>query len=363
MSSPEAGPTPGSTVPALTEEPRAPKTSRQSDVRTRLSWIKPSRISAVFLWIGLMIIFSIWIPGIFLTVSTLKLVLYQQAVTALAAIGVTIALAAGVFDLSFASAIGLCGMLSAILISKDGLGVDAAIVVALACGLAIGLVNAFLITVLKIQSIIATLGVSSILAGLVIAVSGNEDVVVLNQGFSNLGTTTIAGVALSFWIMLVLAVVAWLVLERTPVGRYLYATGLNEEVSRLSGIRTMLFISAAAVVCALAAALAGVLATARVGAGDPTLGPEYLLPAYAAAFLGSTQIRPGYFNIWGTVLAVYVLATGVEGLDLAGAPSWMPAAFDGVALLLAVGFGALRAQLSQLVLIGRRSSVPAAVDD
>lgn len=350
----------GSEIAVADAPTTSPAAGRPGTAR-RLAWLRPSRFSAVFLWIALMIIFAVWVPETFLTMSTFKLVLYQQAVTALAAIGVTVALAAGVFDLSFASAIGLCGMLAALLISKDGFEVGPAIAVALVCALAIGLVNALLITVLKIQSIIATLGVSSILSGLVIAISGNQDVVVLNQAFSDLGTATVGGIALSFWIMLVLAVVAWLVLERTPVGRYVYAIGLNEEVARLSGIRTMVYVGAAAVVCALTAGLAGVLATARVGAGDPSLGPEYLLTAYAAVFLGSTQIRPGYFNVWGTVLAVYVLATGVQGLHLAGAPTWMPAVFDGVALLLAVGSGALRDALRPLLASARRRSRPVAV--
>jgi len=93
----------------------------------------------------------------------------------------------------------------------------------------------------------------------------------------------------------------------------------------------------ALVCCGAIAAFSGLLVSSALGTGDPTIGPAYLLPAFSAAFLGSTQFRGGRFNVWGTVLAVYVLATGVKGLQLAGAPIWIPDLFNGVALLLAVG--------------------------
>lgn len=146
---------------------------------------------------------------------------------------------------------------------------------------------------------------------------------------------------LPVYYLLVLAIVIWFVLEHTPVGRRVYATGGGADAARLAGVRTSRVIFAAFVASAVIASLAGVLQTASIGTGDPNIGPSYLLPAFAAAFLGSTQIKPGRFNVWGTVLAVYVLATGVKGLQLAGAPFWLPDLFNGVALLLAVGLSGL----------------------
>jgi len=137
--------------------------------------------------------------------------------------------------------------------------------------------------------------------------------------------------------MLVIAAIVWYVLERTPVGRRVYATGGNIEAARLAGVRVNLVIVGALVACGAIAACAGMLVSANLGTGDPTIGPAYMLPAFSAAFLGSTQFRSGRFNVWGTIVAVYVLATGVKGLQLAGAPIWIPDLFNGAALLLAVG--------------------------
>jgi ribose transport system permease protein len=111
----------------------------------------------------------------------------------------------------------------------------------------------------------------------------------------------------------------------------------NIDAARLAGVRTALVVVLALVACGLIAAFAGALVSSRLATGDPTVGPGYLLPAFAAAFLGSTQFRGGRYNVWGTIVAVYVLATGVKGLQLAGAPVWIPDLFNGVALLLAVG--------------------------
>jgi ribose transport system permease protein len=115
------------------------------------------------------------------------------------------------------------------------------------------------------------------------------------------------------------------------------------------------------VACGLIAALAGILLTSRLGNADPTIGPGYLVPAFTAAFLGSTQFKSGRFNVWGTIVSVYVLATGVKGLQLSGAPVWIPDAFNGASLLVAVGLARFHGldlvrQLRQLFRSGRPRS-------
>jgi ribose transport system permease protein len=137
--------------------------------------------------------------------------------------------------------------------------------------------------------------------------------------------------------MIGVAILVWYLLERTPTGRHVYATGNNVEAARLAGIKTKRVIVGSLIGCGMIAGLGGLLITSTVGAGDPTIGPPYLLPAFTAVFLGSTQFREGRFNILGTVVVVYVLAAGVKGLQLAGAPTWIPDLFNGVALLVAVG--------------------------
>jgi ribose transport system permease protein len=128
----------------------------------------------------------------------------------------------------------------------------------------------------------------------------------------------------------------WYVMEYRQIGRYLYATGSNADAARLAGVRTNRLVAISLLVSATVATLAGVLFVMRIGATSVDAGDPYLLPAFAAAFLGATQFKEGNVNVIGTVVAVYVLATGVQGLELAGAPFWVDGLFNGVALIIAV---------------------------
>lgn len=248
-----------------------------------------------------------------------------------------IPLAAGAFDLAIGAEVGIASIIVAWALSTLGLPIVPAIILALLAGALIGLLSGLLVVKVRIDSFIATLGVSSVLLAGVAWISGGQQIVDLGAGFQEIATTQILGITLPVFVMLAVAAVCWYVLERTPVGRRIYATGGNIDAARLAGVRTSAVILLSLVACGVLAALAGVLVSARISTGDPTVGPSYLLPAFSAAFLGATQFRDGRFNVWGTVLAVYVLAAGIKGLQLAGAPVWIPDLFNGVALLLAVG--------------------------
>jgi ribose transport system permease protein len=210
-------------------------------------------------------------------------------------------------------------------------------VLTLVAGCAIGAVSGALIVRAKIDSFIATLGMSSILLALIAWISGGQQILNLPSSFQSLATNELLGLAYPVWIMLAVGLAVWYALQRTPTGRRLYATGGNINAARLAGVATGRVIVLSLVSCGAIAALAGLLTSAQLAVGDPTVGPGYLLPAYAAAFLGSTQFHGGRYNVWGAVIAVYVLAVGVKGLQLAGAPVWIPDLFNGTALLLAVG--------------------------
>jgi ribose transport system permease protein len=294
-------------------------------------------ISAVYVGIGLFVLFSLWVPSTFLTSTTLKSLLDEQAVTAIVAIGMVIPLAAGAFDLSVGYMLGFGAIMAPWLIGIHGFAIVPAIVLTLLACSAFGALNGTLVTVFGISSFIATLGVSSILSAMINWVSGGEDIIGLPQSFLNIADSTLFGIALPVYYLFALALVTWYVLEHTPWGRYLYATGSNPEAARLAGVPTSRLIFLSLILAALFAGFAGVIETAQIGSGSPSIGPDYLLPVFAGVFLGSTQIRPGHVNVWGTVLAVYILAMGVKGLQLAGAPFWIPDMFNGVALIIAVG--------------------------
>ena len=292
-------------------------------------------ISAVYVWILLVVVFAIWVPDTFLTEGTMKSVLGQNSVTTLAALALVVPLAAGAFDLSVGQVIGGSSVTVAWAIQR-GMSWPVACALGLLVGLAAGLLSASAVR-LGINSFIATLGVSSLVAAYVDWRSGKRQVPIPDQGFRDLFLKDLWGLPRSVYFAIVVAVVLWYALTKRPFGRQLYATGGNTEAARLAGVRTNLMIFVALVTSATLAALAGVMNAGRSGVGSPTVGPSYLIPAFAAAFLGSTQLRRGEFNVWGTVIAVYVLATGVKGLQLAGAESYVTDLFNGCALLLAVG--------------------------
>jgi ribose transport system permease protein len=294
-------------------------------------------ISAIYIAAGLSGFYALWVPGTFLTIPVWKSLLAGGAITALATTGLVLPLAAGVFDLALGSEVGFGAIVFAWLLSARHVPVALAFLLTLAVGAAIGVVSGLLITRARIDSFITTLGMSSILLALIAWVSNGEQILNLGATVQSVAAGQFLGIVYPVWIMLLVGLLAWYVLQCTPVGRRIYATGGNATAARLAGVRTNIVIVGSLTACGAIAALSGSLVSAQLATGDPTIGPAYLLPAFAAAFLGSTQFRGGRYNIWGAVLAVYVLDIGVKGLQLGGAPTWIPDLFNGAALILAVG--------------------------
>jgi ribose transport system permease protein len=301
------------------------------------------QFSGIWLLALVVLVFGIWTPETFLTVDNLHTLLAEQAITVMVAVGLLIPLAAGTYDLSIGAVMGLAVVLVTNLQAIAHMSPLLSIVVTLAISAFIGAINAFIVIVLRVDSFIATLGTSSILAGLIIAVANNFQVVEgISPSFEELGQNTLFGIAYPVYFVFVLGVIVWYLLERTPSGRFLYAFGSNPEATRLAGIRTTRLVAGSLLASATIGGLAGIVLAARIGVGSLEAGPPYLLPAFAAAFLGSTQIKPGRVNVWGTFVAVALLATGVKGLQLVGLPLWVSSVFNGLALIVAVALSATR---------------------
>jgi len=294
-------------------------------------------ISAIYIFIVIFGIFAIVTPSTFLQEGVWRTLLDAQAITVIAAIGVMIPLVTGSFNLAIGAEVGFAGILIAVLQVQLGIPFAVAIPLTLLMGALIGLVSGLIITKGRIDSFIATLGLSSILLAGLAWMSGSKQVIGLQDGFRSIATGTLLGITVPTYLMIALAFVVWYVLERTAVGRRMYAVGYNPAGARLAGVAVTRLRIGALVAGGVIAALAGVLLTSRLNTGEPTVGPGLLLPALTAVFLGSTQFTGGRFNVWGTVLAVYVLATGIKGLQLIGAPPWISDLFNGLALLAAVG--------------------------
>jgi ribose transport system permease protein len=294
------------------------------------------RFSGLYLWAVFIIVFSVLAPATFPSMSTVHLLASTQAIAGMIALGLLVPMVTGQFDLSIGATANLAGICTTMVQLNDVMGPIPAVLLGVAVGAAVGFVNGFVVVRLKVDSFIATLGMGSILAAFLVIVTGNlEPLPVDSELFSALTQTEVLGFQLVFAYMLVLAVVVWWLVEHTPAGRYMRATGSNREAARLSGVAVdrwaWISLTASGAICGLA----GVLFVSLTG---PSLGfgNSLLLPAFAAVFLGSTQLTPGRINVWGTVLAIFVLATGVQGLQLVSGVQWVAAMFNGVAVIAAV---------------------------
>ena len=292
------------------------------------------KIGAVYVWIGICIVFSIWVPDTFPTLDTAKQILNTNAITGLAALAITIPLTARVFDLSFAYVMTLSGVLVAQMV-VDGMPLVPALMVGLLAGAAIGVINATVVVIARIDSFIGTLATGSLILALITMITDDTNVSgeELAGGFSKIGQTDLGGITLPVIYFAVVAVAIWYLLEHTATGRRLYATGFNPDAARLAGVRVDRLRFASLVISGSLAGVTGVVLASSLGSGSPTAGTPYLLPAFAAVFLGATQLKHGRFNAGGTVIAVLLLGTGTTGLALAAAPQWSSAMFVGVVLI------------------------------
>jgi len=289
------------------------------------------------------VIFGYLKPQTFLTWPNFSTIFGSQAVLVVVTLGLIIPLTANDFDVSIAYVMTLSSMLIAILNVQLGVPIGWAILAALGVGVLVGVVNGFFITVFRIHSLIVTLGVGTFLHGLTLWISDSMTISGISSVLiDSVIVTRLFGIPLEFYYAMIICVIVWYVFEHTALGRRILFVGRGREVARLSGIHTDRIRWGCLIASSFLGALAGVLYAGTQGAADPVSGLSYLLPAFAAAFLGSTSIVPGRFNPWGAALAVYFLVTGITGLIFLGVSTFVQDIFYGGALVLAV-------TLSQLV--------------
>lgn len=300
-----------------------------------------SNMSLLFVWLVIIILFGILRPHTFLTVDTFRVILSEQAITAIMSMALLLPIAANQFDLSIAGSMGMAVVVLTYLMSQYHIAWPLAMVLTIVGGLIIGAVNAIVVVAWGVNSFIATLGSNSILIAVLSSINGGQPVTTgIPAAYVNIGQDDILSVPAFVFYMIIIAVVLWYVLEHRQTGRYLYAMGSNSEAARLAGLRVSRLAALALVVSALLATIAGLIFVMRIGSGSVDAGTSYLLPAFAAAFLGATQFKDGKVNVLGTLVAVYALATGVQGIQLMGAPFWVQGAFNGAALIIAVALAA-----------------------
>jgi len=294
-------------------------------------------------WVLVVVVFSALRPSTFATFENLRIIAGSQAVLVILTIGLLVPFVVGEFDISIAGVMSVSIVLIGWLNVIHSWPIGWSIAIALASGILVGLIHAFFVVVVGVDSIVVTLGSGTLLIGAGIGINNLTTGGVAKVLVASV-RTELLGIPLAFYYGLVLTAILWYVLSHTPLGRYMYFVGAGRDVARLSGIRVDAIRTGAFVVSGFVSALAGVVLAGWLGASDPNVSAGFLLPAFAGAFLGATAISPGRFNPWGSFVAVYFLVSGITGLELLGLSGWIEQVFYGGSLIVAVAFSHLAAR-------------------
>jgi ribose transport system permease protein len=297
----------------------------------------------------MIVIFSILSPDAFPTLNNFVNVLNQASLATIIAGGLTLAVVVGELDLSIGYAASLHGVLVTGLIVQDKLPITLAIVIVLALGALIGVVNGLIVTKLRVNSVIATLGVGTIIVGLAFAYSSGVPIVAgVPEGFLQLSLGRwLFGIPNPIIIMAVVVVGLWVLVERTAIGQEIQAVGGNPIAARLAGINVDRIKILGFVISAVCAALTGALLASRLGSGTTNAADSYLLTAFAAVFLGSATLRDGEFHVLGTFIGTLIIVFGFNGLNIFGAPTFSQYVFQGTILVVAVALSSLGRMLAE----------------
>lgn len=285
------------------------------------------------------VFFSLWpeTSETFTSAANLRTLIGSNSVVAIVALAALIPLVCNEFDLSVGAIAGLSSVFVATALA-NGTPVIFAICIGIGLGIVVGAINAILITRVGVNAVITTLGMSIIVAGVVnqkshgIAITGD-----IPLSFSEFGSGSWLGIPKIAYVLILVALVVYYVFNHTPYGRYLYAFGANREAARLVGIRTKFNLGITFLMSGALAGAAGILQVARAGSADPKVGETFTLPALAAAFLSAAAMKPGRYNVTGTLVAIFFLAVLNSGLNLAGSPEYVSNYVNGAALIVGVG--------------------------
>ncbi|MCK9250409.1 MAG: ABC transporter permease [Solirubrobacteraceae bacterium] len=296
-----------------------------------------SRYGVIVAFALIIVIFSIARPETFPTTENLQAILANAAAAMIIATGLTVLLVIGDFDLSFGSMISLAGGAAVILMANHGVAWPVALLVGILLGVAGGAVNGLLTAYFGGSSFIITLAMGTVLTGVEFAITDQKTIFEgVDPSFASIAQNEFLGLSNMFWIAAAIAAILWLFLDKTEAGRYMYAIGGNPEAARLAGIRTKFLRLVAFVIVAVTAAIVGLLLSSNSGSYSPSFGASFLLPAFAAAFLGSAMLRPGQFNIPGTVIGVLFLGVIQTGLTMLNLQTFVINLVQGAILIAAV---------------------------
>lgn len=292
----------------------------------------------VLLTFGVMlVVFSLLSPDVFPSWRNAVSIFEQTSIVILLAVGLTFVLAAGEFDLSFPQTFVLVTGLAVVALTRWDMGPLGAVAVAMATGLAAGLINGLLVATKRASSFIVTLAVGSVYAGIMYAVAGEGPIVKdIPAGYIDISGFHIGDITAVILVAVVVAAVGGIVLRASVFGRHVQATGSNAEAAAVSGVKVTAVRVGAFVVLGACIAIAAIMQSSISGAHYPTAGQGLFLPPFVAAFIGTSVLARGQFNVFGTVVGALFISTLQTGLLLQNMPAWVINVVQGVVLLLAV---------------------------
>jgi ribose transport system permease protein len=331
--------------------------NRAVGAKTPIGRLELLERGGLILLLGIVIvIFSFLRPDTFATAANWRSIATSQPVLAVAALALIVPLIAGRFDISVGANLALCAIVTAAAMSYHNLPLGIAMILGVGTGAFVGLINGYIVAFLGVNSIIGTLGIATILGGIVNGYTGGIPISdKLSPLLTDISIQSVGGVPVLFIIMVIVGALTWFLLTQTPYGRYLSAVGANIESARLTGIRVDWVVLRSFVIAGALAGIAGILQIGSQGNAGPSLiGVTFILPALAAAFLGATTWSPGRYSVQGTIIALFFLGTTVSGLELVGTQPWVTDVFNGAAVVLAIAMSAqLRRRRTGAAEIGR----------
>lgn len=324
-------------------EPRPDDSHDDAPLVTRVSKMLGRALpqyGLVVIMFALIILFSFLKPDTFATLLNFRLIVSGKAVLFIAALAATIPMIAGKIDLSIGAAIGLWHVLALTFQIRYGFEWWQAVLLVIVGGAILGLLNGLLVELAQVDAFIATLGTGTVVQAITEwHTDGTQQVdrdQVIPDMFFDLSTWTWGDLPVVGVYVIVIAVLLWIATEYLPLGRYLYAIGANPRAAELNGINRRKLTILSFVISGILVALAGILFASRLRVGQANAGNQFLLPALVGAFLGSTTIRPGRVNIWGTVVGIAVGAIGISGIQQFGSEFWVEPLFNGLTLVAAI---------------------------
>jgi len=305
--------------------------------------------------------FSILLPDTFPTTLNARSILFDKSIIALLALAATLPMMAGRIDLTVGFGIVMWHILVLSLQVKFGFPWPLAILTVVLCAGLVGLINGLLVEVAQVDAFVATLGTGTILYALALwHTEGRQIVGDLPKAFYAINSTSVFGIPIPAIYVLVLAIFLWIVTERLPIGRFIYAIGANEKAAALNGIPVRKYVIGVFIASGVIAGLAGCVLGAKLRIGQANVGLDYLLPALVGAFLGSTTIKPGRVNVWGTIFGVLITAVGISGIQLLGGAFFVEPLFNGTTLVVAIALAAFAQRRRTVIKPPRELPTPAA---